>query len=238
MGNLNGNGKRANIRAVILDYGEVLCHAPVQEVVEQMAGILGIERQTFHQLYGKNRLKYDRGDLSFEQYWSLFAQDAGVELQGEQLKAIRQHDLEMWSSLNPTMLQWLADLRSAGKKTAILSNMPSDMVEHVQKNFAWMRDFDCRVFSADLGMVKPEPGIYQHCLRGLGVAASEALFIDDREANVEGARAVGIHSIRMQSLEQLRNDLRGMDFSPLPPEYPAQAECSSVVGTGPTAQAR
>ena len=36
------------------------------------------------------------------------------------------------------------------------------------------------------------------------MSASEALFLDDKEPNVKGARAVGIHAIRFRSIEQLR----------------------------------
>jgi 2-haloacid dehalogenase len=48
------------------------------------------------------------------------------------------------------------------------------------------------------------------------VQPSEALFIDDRDANLEQARAVGIHSIRFQSVEQLRRDLQALGFIILP----------------------
>ena len=43
-------------------------------------------------------------------------------------------------------------------------------------------------------MIKPEPGIYRYAIEGLGVEPGEALFLDDRLENVEGARALGLHS--------------------------------------------
>jgi FMN phosphatase YigB (HAD superfamily) len=43
-------------------------------------------------------------------------------------------------------------------------------------------------------MVKPEPGIYTHAVEGLKVKPDQALFLDDRSDNVEGARAVGLHA--------------------------------------------
>jgi putative hydrolase of the HAD superfamily len=41
-------------------------------------------------------------------------------------------------------------------------------------------------------MLKPRPEIYQHVLDDLGISAAEAVFIDNREANVRGAEALGI----------------------------------------------
>ena len=43
-------------------------------------------------------------------------------------------------------------------------------------------------------MIKPEAEIYHDAIAGLGVEPDEALFLDDRPENVEGARAVGIHA--------------------------------------------
>lgn len=65
-------------------------------------------------------------------------------------------------------------------------------------------------------MIKPDPAIYEHTLRGLGVTASEALFLDDREINIQAARALGIHAIRFRSMAQLRSDLQAAGFSILP----------------------
>ena len=70
--------------------------------------------------------------------------------------------------------------------------------------------------SAEVSLVKPDAAIYEHSLRGVGVAASEALFVDDKEPNVQGARAVGIRAIRFQSLKQLSSDLKELGFPILP----------------------
>ena len=90
------------------------------------------------------------------------------------------------------------------------------MAAHMRKTFAWLNHFDHHVFSGEVRSVKPEPEIYQHCIAALGVQPNEALFIDDREINLESARAAGIRTIRFQSVEQLRGDLQAVGFSILP----------------------
>jgi FMN phosphatase YigB (HAD superfamily) len=72
--------------------------------------------------------------------------------------------------------------------------------------------------SAEVRSIKPEPAIYEHCLRGLGVAATESLLIDDREVNLAAARSMGIHGIQYKSMAQLRNDLQSSGFATLPPD--------------------
>ena len=132
------------------------------------------------------------------------------------IEKLRRWDVEMWSRTNDSMIRWLESLRSAGVKTAILSNMPSDMVTHVRHNFPWLTHFDHQIFSADVRQIKPEPAIYEHSLKVLNVPASEVLFIDDRDANLEQARAAGLRVIRFQSVNQLRDDLQTLGFHVLP----------------------
>ena len=68
-------------------------------------------------------------------------------------------------------------------------------------------EFDSVVVSADIGMIKPQPGIYKRALQDLGVEAEEAVFIDDAGVNVDGAKAVGMQAILYENLAQLRQDL-------------------------------
>jgi putative hydrolase of the HAD superfamily len=204
------------IRAVILDYGEVLCHLPSTETIERLASIFQMDPRTFLPIYLETRAPYDRGDLLPDEYWRKFAAQAGVKIAADTIEQARQLDLELWSHINDGMILWVQQLHDAGFKTAILSNMPTDMATHVRENFAWISHFDQHVFSGEVRSVKPEPEIYQHCIEVLGVQPSEALFIDDRDVNLEQARAAGIRGIRFQSVEQLRKELQALGFTILP----------------------
>jgi putative hydrolase of the HAD superfamily len=215
MKNENGSSPN-NIKAVIFDYGEVLCHRPTGEELRQMASILNAKDESFRALWERNRPAFDRGDLTAEVYWSMFADDTGVALDPKQLADLRKLDVEMWAKVNPTMVDWAQRLRAKGFKIAILSNMHPDMVEHCRSNFPWVNEFHFQTFSADVRMVKPDAAIYQHTLDGLGVSAREALFIDDREPNIVAAHKLGINAIRFLSVRQLRDELQEMKFPVLP----------------------
>jgi putative hydrolase of the HAD superfamily len=204
------------IRAVILDYGEVLCHLPSTETIERLASIFQMDPRTFLPIYLETRAPYDRGDLLPGEYWRKFAAQAGVEIAADTIEQARQLDLELWSHVNDAMILWVQQLHAAGFKTAILSNMPTDMATHMRENFAWFSHFDQQIFSGEVRSVKPEPEIYRHCIEVLGVQPSEALFIDDREVNLDQARAAGIRGIRFQSVEQLRKELQALGFTILP----------------------
>lgn len=210
-------GASPQIRAVILDYGEVLCFLPTPDAIARMARIFRIDPHSFMPIYTQSRGPYDRGDLLPEEYWHAFASQAGVSLDRDMIEELRRWDVEMWGRTNDPVVLWLESLHAAGLKTAILSNMPSDMVEYVRRNFAWMKHFDHQIFSAEVRRIKPEPAIYEHSLYALKVPASEILFVDDRDANLEQARAAGMRGIRFQSVHQLRDDLHALGFHVLPP---------------------
>jgi putative hydrolase of the HAD superfamily len=210
--------KPAAIRAVVLDYGEVLCFQPTPEEIARMARVFQLDSGRFWQIYHTSRAAYDRADFTGVDYWRQFASQAGVQLAPRLVDDLRQWDLDMWSRINAPMLEWLEHLHSSGIKTAILSNMPTEMVTHVKNNFAWINLFDHHIFSADVCQIKPEPAIYQTCLQVIGTKPSETLFVDDREANLETARAAGMHGLRFYSVEQLRSDLQSLGFPILPPQ--------------------
>jgi putative hydrolase of the HAD superfamily len=64
--------------------------------------------------------------------------------------------------------------------------------------------FDAIVGSADVGAAKPAEAAYAAAARAIGVALDRCCFVDDLEANVEGARSVGMRAERFEDLDGLR----------------------------------
>ncbi len=204
------------IRAIILDYGEVLCFSPEPDLMDRMAKSLGIAPEDFLEVYHRSRGPYDQGLETPEQYWTRFAREAKVSVDEDHIEQLRGWDKEMWSRVNTAMTDWVSALGRAGYRTVLLSNMQLDMAEHARKNFAWLDSFEHVVFSYALRLIKPDAAIFQHALELVDAKPEEALFVDDREANVRGARAVGLKAIQFHSVEQLRKELQKLNFALLP----------------------
>jgi len=62
-----------------------------------------------------------------------------------------------------------------------------------------------------VGLRKPEDGIYRLALEITQKSPQDCCFIDDRALNLEGARQLGMHTIEMQDVEQLRRELRKLE---------------------------
>jgi putative hydrolase of the HAD superfamily len=205
-----------NITAVILDYGQVLAQSPTQEEFGRMAKMFNVSLESFFDLWEASRGPYDRGDLTAEEYWLKFAAQTNSSIDCKQIEILREVEVEIWAHPNPGMFEWVRELRAAGIKTGLLSNMPWDLVNYVRKNCAWMEDFTFKTLSAEVNLIKPDPAIYEHTLRGLGATASETLFVDDRDPNVRAARALGMRAIQFRSIAQLMEDLAALGFPVLP----------------------
>lgn len=222
-----------NIAAVIFDYGLVLARCPTMEEFGLMAKMFNVPYEHFYELWENSRNPYDRGDITAEEYWHSLASQTNTSLEPEQIETLRKIEVEIWVHLDPQMLAWTEQLHAAGVKTAILSNMPLDLAEYVRKNFRWLDQFAFKTLSAEVRSIKPEPAIYEHTLRGLGVVANQALFIDDRERNIKAARKLGIRGILYESPAQLRVELMKMGFPVLPhvAETSSTAESSASEGS-------
>ncbi|MFC4115416.1 HAD family hydrolase [Nonomuraea zeae] len=101
------------------------------------------------------------------------------------------------------MYDMLRDVRAQGVKTCLLSNSWSN----VYPRDGWDEIFDAVVISGEVGMRKPEPRIFHHALGQIGLAGEECVFIDDIEANILAARALGIAGIHHRDADSTITEL-------------------------------
>jgi putative hydrolase of the HAD superfamily len=91
----------------------------------------------------------------------------------------------------------LADLRGE-YRLGLLTNGPSKAQRSKLDAFDWIDSFDAIAITGDLDAGKPDERAFRAILSDLGVSADEAVYIgDDPEADVEGARDAGLHSIQV-----------------------------------------
>lgn len=112
---------RIQPRAVIFDYGHVLCRPQAPEEIEAMAAFFDVAVERFPGVYWPYRVPYDKGDLSPTAYWNTVAADLSRNhLSKEQIEALTELDNKSWAHPDPVMIDWARDLRDAGVRTAIL----------------------------------------------------------------------------------------------------------------------
>jgi putative hydrolase of the HAD superfamily len=195
--------------AVISDFGGVLTSplAGSFAVFEQTSGIsleqLGIAIAAFGARLGANPLfELETGRLSEPEFLDSLAEQLASQLG-------RPVDLDSFgeryfANLEPNepMIAFMRELRRRGYRLAICTNNVREWEARWRAMLPVDEIFEVVVDSAFVGARKPDPPIYELTLERLGVRAESALFIDDLEANCEGARAVGMRAVWFQTTEQ------------------------------------
>ncbi len=97
-------------------------------------------------------------------------------------------------------------------KLYYLSNMPVPYARTLERLHSFLQDFDGGIFSGDVLLIKPEPGIYQLLQTRYDLVPAQTIFIDDLPANVQVAQAQGWHGIHFQSAAQLAQALQIYDL--------------------------
>ena len=97
---------------------------------------------------------------------------------------------------------------SAHYRLVLLSNVDRDYWRAVRDTQPELAHFESLLVSCDLGLAKPDPAVYRHVCSLTGAQPAQCLFIDDTAANVEAARAVGLHGHHFRDVEGLREALR------------------------------
>lgn len=181
-------------RAVILDYGGVICFHPTDQQIAAAAQLCSLTPAEFLHAFWTHRIGYDAGQDSYE-YWRMVAATAGRHFDDALIDQLIEREIDFWMHWDQRVLDWMSALRSGGVKIGILSNLPRPLGQRLRGDSGFMSRFDHATLSFELGVVKPQREIYEDAIRGLHVAPGEALFLDDREENVEGARAAGLHAV-------------------------------------------
>jgi 2-haloacid dehalogenase len=100
-----------------------------------------------------------------------------------------------------------AELKQRGVPVYGLSNWSAETFPPQRPRFPFLSWFDDLVISGEVGVIKPDPRIFEILLARNAIDPSTAVFIDDVEANARAATQLGILGIHFRSPAQLRQDL-------------------------------
>ncbi|TKC56573.1 HAD family hydrolase [Pedobacter hiemivivus] len=100
----------------------------------------------------------------------------------------------------PGLLQWLKDWkRSCGFRIISINNEGRELNDYRIKKFGLHDCFDAFVSSCEVGMRKPDPGIFKLAMGIAQVSTEECVYFDDRIMLAEAAQKLGIRSIHHQN---------------------------------------
>ena len=105
------------------------------------------------------------------------------------MKAFAENGVHLWEDSLPT----LRALRARGLRTAIVSNCDHS-TRPIVDELGLEQEADAVLLSFEVGVAKPDAGIYRAALDALDARPEQAVFVDDQAWYCEGAEAIGIRS--------------------------------------------
>lgn len=196
------------VEAIIWDLGGVLVRTIDPSYRERWESRLGLGPGGLSQLVfeGAHGWEAQHGRTTVEQVWKSVGQQFDLSE-----RALRQLKRDFWrgDELNSTLLAFIGEQR-ARVKMGLLSNAWRSLREYLEAKWEIANLFDAIIISAEHGITKPDPEIYRLAVRSLGVEAQQAVFVDDLEVNVEGARSEELLAIHFQDTDQTLSELRSL----------------------------
>lgn len=191
--------------ALIFDFGGVIVRTEDRSPREQLAEELDM---TYDQLSdvifaGESSRLASLGLITAEEHWEAVSDDLG--LSANDLPRIKDH---FWAGdiLDFDLVELIRSFRPK-YQTALLSNAWDDLRDMLADHWKIADAFDEIVISAEEGVVKPYPQIYQITLERLNLEPGQAVFVDDFIENVQAAQAFGMQTIHFRSIDQVRAEL-------------------------------
>lgn len=145
----------------------------------------------------------DRGTLAEKEFVAILAQKSG-----KPADTIISEIFEK-IEINPKILGLMRKLRK-NYKVALLTNFLNELITQIIQRHSLAQYFDEMVISSREKIIKPDPEIFMRTLERLGVEPVEALFIDDRQLNVDGSLKVGMKGLVYTTDKKLLEDLQAL----------------------------
>ena len=202
-------------RAVLFDLGGVVVGSPLHAIAayEEELGIpLGsVNRVVIGNGADGAWARLERGELTLEPFYEAFDREcvaAGARLSARTL----MERVAGATAPRPAMLEAIRRIRDRGLIAAAITN---NWVAEEGSAGSLRHLFDLVVESAVEGMRKPDPRIFTIACERLGIAPSDAIFLDDIGSNLKTARSLGMTTIKVVEPDAALVELEGLLGFPL-----------------------
>ena len=197
------------IKAIFFDFGGVLLKTFDGVDHDAIEAEFGLEAKMLRKcVYRDSRyMDFQIGKCTYGE-WADSIREALLKID-ERADAIMKAFMDSPRVFNQDMLGLVKRLHSR-YTLGIISNTTPGMEERLRERFELVDLFDVRVGSGDLGIAKPDAGIFLEATKLAGIEPEQSVFTDDRADFAEAARAVGMQGFHFTEYERFVEDLRSV----------------------------
>lgn len=199
------------MRAVVFDLGGVLIDWDPRYVYRELLRGREDEMESFLRDVA-NREWNERLDAG--QTWVDAVAELATKHPGHRqlIEAYAERWADMLGGPIPETVAVLAELRDAKVPLYVLSNWSAETFPIALERYDFLHWFDGRVISGEVGLIKPDPRIYQYLMDRFELRPGDFFYTDDHEPNVIGARDLGIRASLFRGAQGLRAELVDLGF--------------------------
>lgn len=199
-------------QALLFDLGDVIVGLDFPRAYRAAAELSRYSAEEIPQVIHRAKLAspYERGELSTDDFYRRFLETLGIDIPFEQFRALWQDMFHAEPLLSEDLLAGLARRH----RLVLVSNTNELHFRYIERRYRLLRHFHERVLSYEVGLMKPDAGIYETAIKRARCPAPACLFVDDKQANVEGARQAGLDAVRFEGQGRLEEELirRGVEW--------------------------
>lgn len=199
------------VEAIVWDIGNVLGIWDPEGYYDRRLGADGRARFFAETGIETVNLEIDRGAPARE---TLYAHAETHPDWADEIRLWFDDWAEMFREPVPGSAELFAEVKATGIPMLALSNFGAETFELAKEMHPVLRDFDKAYVSAHLGLIKPDPAIYETLEKGSGLSGGELLFTDDKAENIAAAEARGWKAHLFDGAEGWRTRLRAEGVLP------------------------
>ncbi len=191
-----------DIDALLYDFGGVVVEINFDWILQRWAQLGGVPVETLRSRFshGEAYQRHERSEIGLAEYYASLRRELGIDLTDEQFTDGWQ---KVFGEAFPQTVALIHRL-AARVPQYLFSNTNAKHLEYWSTRYAEaLRPLRGVFTSCGIGHRKPDRAAYEHVAREMGVAPERILFFDDTEANLEGARAVGMQTVLVRSPEDV-----------------------------------
>lgn len=192
------------IKAIIFDVGGVLINNPWPGMREHYVKHLQVEEEHFEKAYAEVAQDWQKGKMGEKLFWQKMCDKLQRGL--PKSESLWVDGFRSTYEEKTNIFELIKLLKKKGLLIGLLSNTEVPVMHFlIEKDYP---DFDVFIYSCGVGKIKPDADIYHEMLAKLQIAPGEAIFVDDKLENVEGAQKVGMIGIQFIHEDQFKAELK------------------------------
>jgi epoxide hydrolase-like predicted phosphatase len=206
------SAKKRKIKIVFFDFGGVFVARTSEPTFRLASRLTAVPAERIGALFSKHCAAHQVGKESLIDCWKRI--NAELDVPAAYAHAVSRKLVSAYKKFakpRPAVFKLAHELKKKGVRVGLISDTCE---EHARINAqsGRYRYFNPLILSHRVGAKKPGIKIFRIALRRANVKPREAVFIDDRDGNLETAKRLGFHTIHFRNARMLRRELRTLNL--------------------------